>query len=78
MQITIEVADTKADFVLELLKSLPFVDIQLNQSNAVSGVPDNRELFSPKTTRLLGSFPQLAGHDDREIRQQAVQAKHLK
>ncbi len=77
MQITIEVADAKADFVLELLKSLSFVNIKLNQPNADSEVPGNNEL-SPKTARLLDSFPQLAGYDDREVRQQAVQAKHVR
>lgn len=75
MQITIEVADTKADFVLELLKSLSFVNIKLDQPNADSEMPANDGL-SPQTARLLGSFPQLAGHDERDVRQQAVQAKH--
>ena len=78
MQITIEVADAKADFVLELLKSLPFVDIRLDRPNAGEEVPADNESFSPKTARLLGSFPQLANHDDREIRQLAIQAKHLR
>ena len=76
MQITIEVVDTKADFVLELLKSLPFVDIQSNPPDAGDEAPENSRQFSPKTARLLGSFPQLATHDDRYVRQQAVQAKH--
>ncbi len=78
MQITIEVTDAKADFVLELLKSLPFVDIQLNQPNTGEQVTDGNELFSPKTTRLLGSFPQLAHYDDKAIRQQALQVKHVR
>ena len=75
MQITIEVADNKADFVLELLKSLPFVDIQSDKPNAGEEVLDSNELFFSKTARLLDSFPQLANRDNRKM---SIQAKHLK
>lgn len=78
MQITIEVLDTKAGFVLELLKSLPFVDVQSFQPNAGDEAPGSIGQFSPKTARLLGSFPQLGTHDDGHVRQEAIQAKHVR
>jgi hypothetical protein len=72
MQIVIEVADTKADFVLELLGSLPFVAIQ---NETVTTQRKETANLSPKTAHLLGVFPQLT---DSELldRVQAVLAKH--
>ncbi|QJW90246.1 hypothetical protein HNV11_13105 [Spirosoma taeanense] len=78
MQIVIEVADTKADFVLELLESLPFVAIQANQSAPSQQQVDSNKSLSPKTARLLGTFPQLASQDDKQSRQQAILAKHAR
>jgi hypothetical protein len=72
MQIVIEVADTKADFVLELLGSLPFVAIQKESAMTPQHEIGN---LSPKTAHLLGAFPQLTD-DAPSGRQQAILTKH--
>ncbi len=72
MQIVIEVTDAKADFVIELLTSLPYVAIQKEVPKNV--VPEIGPLL-PKTTQLLGLFPQLA-NPDMSARQRAILNKH--
>ncbi|RIV23888.1 hypothetical protein DYU11_13060 [Fibrisoma montanum] len=79
MQIVIEVSDTKASFVLELLKSLPFVDVKSeNKPQAPASSTPMEKKLSPKTASLLGAFPMLATIDEESSRQQAVRKKHLK
>lgn len=72
MQIVIEVADAKADFVIELLTSLPYVAIQKENPKDVDSETGS---LLPKTAQLLGLFPQLAS-PDMAARQQAILNKH--
>jgi len=72
MQIVIEVADAKADFVIELLTSLPYVAIQ---KESQKDIDSETGPLLPKTARLLGLFPQLA-NPDMAARQQAILNKH--
>lgn len=78
MQITIEVSDDKSDFVLELLKNLPFVEVKQDTGNVV--MPEEADTragvnLSPKTAALLGAFPMITTIDET-ARRQAIQDKH--
>ncbi|GAB3903675.1 hypothetical protein GCM10028803_32520 [Larkinella knui] len=78
MQVLIEVPDEKAQFVIELLKHLTFVEIKDNTSLSLSPLPHSQtqHSLSPKTTSLLGSFPALARDDFSQAREEAIVKKH--
>ncbi|MGA0555044.1 hypothetical protein ACO2Q8_00210 [Larkinella sp. VNQ87] len=79
MQVLIEVPDEKAQFVLELLKNLSFVEIKDEKRTSYLEPlsTQTQRTLSPKTASLLGAFPALNSSEFDLGRTEAAARKHL-
>jgi len=51
MKITLEVPDSKASFIIELIKSIPFIQIKKTEGNVISQMDTTEYLLSSPTNK---------------------------